>query len=101
METLAKSIPVIVVGNNSGLPYNFIPEIITRDIWWLCYSPQKVADVIQFYQKRSPEKIKEHEEIGKRIREEYFEPVTREGVRRFLGLPEGKYETYIYQKKNY
>jgi hypothetical protein len=56
----------------------------------LCYSPQEVADAIQFYQTRGPEKIKEHEEAGTRIREEYFEPVTREGVRRFLGLEKGK-----------
>ena len=101
METLAKGIPVIVVGNNSGLTHNPILETITGDIWDLCYSLEEIKRAIQFYQSRSSEKIKEHEEIGKRIREEYFEPVTREGVREFLGLPEGKYETYIYQKKNY
>jgi hypothetical protein len=86
METLAKSIPVIIIGNSHGLTQNPIPETITDDIWRLCYTPQEIADAIQFYQTRSPEKIKEHEEIGKRIREEYFEPVTREAVRRFLGL---------------
>jgi len=52
----------------------------------LCYSPQEITDAIQFYQNCGPEKIKEHEEIGKSIREEYFEPVTRERVRIFLGL---------------
>ena len=86
MESLAKGIPVIIIGNSHGLTYNPVPETITSDIWRLCYSPQEVADAIQFYQTRSPEKIKEHEEVGRRIREEYFEPVTGEGVRRFLGL---------------
>ena len=84
METLAKGIPVIIVGSRHGLTHNPIPETITSDIWWLCYTPQEIAEAIQFYQNRSPEKIKEHEEVGKRIREEYFEPVTREGVRQFL-----------------
>ncbi len=88
METLAKGIPVIVVGNNSGLTHNPIPETITSDIWRLCYSSQEIAEAIQFYQTRSSEKIKEHEELGTRIREEYFEPVTREGVREFLGIKE-------------
>jgi len=101
LEAMAKGVPVIVVGDRNGIIENPIPEAITSDMWRLCYSPEEVADAIQFYEKRSPEKIREHEEVGKRIREEYFEPVTREGVRRFLGLPEGKYETYIYQKKNY
>ena len=86
MEALAKGIPVIIIGNSHGLTYNPVPETITSDIWRLCYSPQEIADAIQFYQTRSPEKVKEHEEVGRRIREEYFEPVTREGVRRFLAL---------------
>ena len=86
METLAEGIPVIIIGNSNGLTHNPIPETITDDIWRLCYSPQEVTDAVKFYQTRSPEKIKEHEETGTRIREEYFEPVTRGGVRRFLGL---------------
>jgi len=86
METLAKGIPVIIVGSRHGLIHNPIPETITEDIWRLCYSPQEVASAIQVYQNRSSEKIREHEEAGKRIREEYFEPVTRQGVRKFLGI---------------
>jgi hypothetical protein len=86
METLAKGIPVIIVGNRYGLTHNPIPKTITEDIWRLCYSPEEIAKSIQFYKSCSSEKIKEHEEIGKRIREEYFEPVTREGVREFLEL---------------
>jgi hypothetical protein len=86
METLAKGIPVIVVGNNSGLTHNPIPETITSDIWRLCYTQQEILVAIQFYQNRGPEKIMEHEGIGKSIREEYFKPVTRERVREFLEL---------------
>lgn len=101
LEAMAKGVPVIVVGDRNGIIENPIPETITEDIWRLCYSPKEIKQAIEFYKSRSPEKIKEHEEIGKRIREEYFEPVTREGVREFLGLSEGKHETHIYQKKNY
>ena len=86
METLAKGIPVIIIGNSYGLTQNPIPETIADDIWSLCYSPEEIIRAIQFYQSRSREKIKEHEEAGRRIREEYFEPVTREGVRQFLGF---------------
>ena len=86
LETLAKGIPVIVVGNRHGLTYNPIPGTITEDIWRLCYSPKEIAKVIQCYKNRSQEKIKEHEEAGKKIREEYFEPVTRENVIKFLRM---------------
>ena len=84
METLAKGIPVIVIGNSHGLTHNPIPETIISDIWRLCYTHEEIVDAIQFYQSRSTEKIKEHEAVGRRIRGEYFEPVTRDGVRRFL-----------------
>jgi hypothetical protein len=86
METLAMGIPVIIVGSRHGLIHNPIPKSINEDIWSLCYSPEEVAKAIQFYQNRNPKKIKEHERLGKRIREEYFEPVTRESVRQFLGF---------------
>jgi hypothetical protein len=86
METMAKGIPVVVVGNNSGLTHNPIPETITSDIWRLCYRTQEIADAIQFYQNSDPGKIKDYKKIGKRIREDYFEPVTRKGVREFLKL---------------
>ena len=86
METLAKGIPVIIIGNSYGLTHNPIPKTITDDIWRLCYSSQEVVEAIQFYQSRTPEKVEEHEKAGRRIREEYFEPVTGGRVRRFLGL---------------
>lgn len=91
LETLAKGIPVIVVGNRYGLTHNPIPGTITEDIWRLCYSPKEIAKAIQCYKNRSQEKIKEHEEVGREIRAQYFEPVTRDGVKKFLniGLDEG------------
>ena len=93
METLAKGIPVIIIGSNHGLTQNPIPETITSDVWRLCYSAEEVKDALEFYRSRGPEKIKEHEEVCREIKEEYFEPVTEEGVRHFLGLQEGEYET--------
>ena len=86
METLAKGMPVIIVGNRHGLTHNAIPKTITEDIWRLCYTHEEIVDAIQFYKNRGQEKIEEHEQVGRKIREEYFEPVTGEGVRRFLGL---------------
>jgi hypothetical protein len=93
METLARGIPVIIVGSRNGLTHNLIPENITDDIWRLCYSSQEVVEAIQFYQDRTLEKIFEHEKIGKKIREDYFEPVTREGIREFLRIGCYEYST--------
>jgi hypothetical protein len=89
METLAKGIPVIIIGNSHGLTHNPIRETITDDIWRLCTTSEEIAKAIQFFRDRSFEKIKEHEAACTRVREGYFEPVTRRGVRNFLGLSEG------------
>ena len=84
VETLAKGIPVIVVGSQTGLTHNPIPETITEDIWKLCYSPEELSKAIEFYAYRDEEKVKSHKEIGKIIRENYFEPITRDSVYNFL-----------------
>ena len=84
IEALAKGIPVIVVGSQTGLTHNPIPEAITEDIWKLCYSPEELSKAIEFYAYRDEEKVKSHEVIGKIIRENYFEPVTRNSVYNFL-----------------
>ena len=87
LETLAKGIPVIVVGSECGLTHNPIPEKITEDIWRLCYTPKEISEAIQFYANLDENETKRHEYIGNKICADYFEPVTRESVRLFLNLP--------------
>jgi hypothetical protein len=86
LETLAKGIPVVIIGNDTGLTYNPVPSSIDSDIWRLCYGPQELAEAIRFYKNRTIEQVQRHEEQGRRIKENYFEPATREGIRRFLDL---------------
>lgn len=92
METLAKGIPVIIMGSQSGLTQNPIPNSISGDVWCLCYTTDEFLEAVEFYRQRTQEKIAKYAKIGEEIREEYFEPVTPESVRRFLGfssVPQG------------
>ena len=84
VETLAKGIPVIVVGGQTGLTQNPIPETITDDIWKLCYTPEEMVNAVEFYASRNEEKVKQHQETGGNIRENYFEPITRDSVYNLL-----------------
>ena len=86
LETAAKGIPVIINRSQSGLTQNPIPQSINEVIWRLCYTAEELLEAITYYANRDDETIRRHEEIGRRIRAEYFEPVTPEGVRRFLRL---------------
>lgn len=86
LETIARGIPVIIIGSQSGLTQNPIPESIKEDIWKLCYTTEELKEAIHFYADRDEKTIERHRLIGEKIREEYFEPVTREAVRKFLEL---------------
>ncbi|MGA1870830.1 MAG: hypothetical protein ACMUJM_20025 [bacterium] len=86
IETLAKGVPVIIVGNRQGMHYNSIPTSITADIWQFIYTHEDLLSALTFYKNRDVKKKQEHEHIGRKIREEYFEEVTLERVRKFLDI---------------
>jgi hypothetical protein len=86
LEAMAKGIPVIVVGNRFGLTHNPIPEAVQGDLFRLCFTRKELADAIKTFHSRSQEEVRKQERIGIKIREEFFEPVTVEGVRHFLEL---------------
>ena len=86
LESLGKGVPVFVVGNGFGLTQNPIPEEIDQDLWRLCDTAGELRTALWLFAERSESKKKRHESLSKKIRDIYFEPVTREGVRKFLRL---------------
>ncbi len=86
LETLAIGIPVIIIGSQSGLTQNPIPENVNKDIWMICYTPKELSDAISYFLNISNEERDNLGKIGEEIRAMYFEPVTRESVRKFLRL---------------
>lgn len=86
LETLAIGIPVIIIGSQSGLTQNPIPENVNKDIWMICYTPKELSDTISHFLNISNEERDNFKKIREEIRAMYFEPVTRESVRKFLRL---------------
>ena len=86
VETLAKGIPVIIVGNRSGLTDNPIPENVNKDFWSVCFSQDEIIRAVQSFQARAGEKGTDKEIYGTEVRKEFFEPVAYENVRDFLEL---------------
>ena len=86
LETLTKGIPVIVIGNSLGLTQLTIPKSINEDIWKLCYSVSDVIEAIKLYSKKDSETLNNFKKIGYEIRDNFFEPVTESGARKFLSL---------------
>ena len=90
LEALAKGIPVIIVGNPNGLTHNPIHKNITEDIWCLCKSSEELSDGIKFYKNRDHNTIENHLAISRKIRKDFFTPVTSSSVRKFLGFTHAK-----------
>ena len=87
MESIAKGVPVIVFGNNHGLTHNPIPSSINRNMWKICYSSEDFSKAFEFYyDNREDDHIKEFEKLGLTIRNDFFKPITSEGVKTFLRL---------------
>ena len=86
LESLTLGIPVVIIGNQSGLTQNPIPENVNKEIWRICYTPGELSDAISHFLNISNEERDNLKKIGEEIRAMYFEPVTRESVRKFLRL---------------
>jgi len=86
LETLVKGIPVIVIGNRLGLTQLTIPRSVSENIWKLCYSVSDVVEAIKLYSKKDSKTVNMYKKIGREIRDNFFEPVTELGVRKFLSL---------------
>jgi len=85
LETIARGIPVIVLANRLGLTQLPIPENLKQNIWKLCYTPEDIIKSIEYYAKI--DKSDDHfKKIGHEVRKNFFEPVTKKSVRKFLGI---------------
>jgi CDP-glycerol glycerophosphotransferase (TagB/SpsB family) len=86
LEAVVMGVPVIVVETMRGLSYNPIPESVPKELWRNCRSPAEILEAINAFRNRSAEKVRQHQELSASIKNAYFEPVTREGVYKFLEL---------------
>ncbi len=86
LETLARGIPVIVVGTQVNVLRNPIPKTVTPEFWRMCCSEEELGNAIQHYLSVGEGTRERYRELGGQIRAGYFEPVTEQGVRAFLKL---------------
>ena len=86
LEAVVMGVPAIIVETLSGLAYEPIPKSVPKDLWRRCRSPEEILDAINHFKNRNPEEVRTHKKLSEKIKKDYFEPVTKEGVYRFLEL---------------
>lgn len=84
VEALCYGLPVIIIVNRHGITQNPIPKSISPMMWEVCYSAEDILKTFnKFSKNRNKQMIKEY---CREIKQEYFEPVTPDGIRRFLNI---------------
>lgn len=83
LEALAKGVPVIIIGERTGISQNPIPATVAQDYWKIVYSSEQCVEVIQqFYAMVRNEIIPKT--YYENLKKNFFELVSRQSVLRFL-----------------
>ncbi len=84
LESLAKGVPVIVIGSASGVTQNPIPPDLAPEMWHLVHDSVELSALIQTFRTSSSANKEMLRATGRKIRASYFNPVTVESVQNFV-----------------
>ncbi|MEW5691880.1 MAG: hypothetical protein AB1765_01135 [Candidatus Hydrogenedentota bacterium] len=83
LEALTFGIPVILIAKLLSLTFN--PLVYVReDIWRVCYTPEEINKTLDYYLRIDEAVKRSFIQIGKNIRQDYFEPINDEGLKEFV-----------------
>ena len=86
LEAFVYGIPVIMVQNNYNLTYDPIPEDISKDLFRKCNSINQIEEAIICFNEYTSNQIEKNLKDGIEIRKNYFEPINKKGIYKFLNL---------------
>ena len=84
LEAMACGIPVIMMENEEGLTYDPIPKRVSEKLYRKVRTQNHLIKALKYFIKLTPENLKQQQIDCEVVREDYFEPLTKEGVNRFL-----------------
>ena len=84
LEAMACGIPVIMMENEEGLTYDPIPNRVSEKLYRKVRTQDHLIQALKYFIKLTPENMKQQQVDCEKVREDYFEPMTQEGVNRFL-----------------
>ena len=86
LEAFACGKVVIIVENPTGLTYDPVPKNIPDCLFERCRDNESLIRAVNKFLGFDEEDLKRNRNKGKEIRQEYFEEVSTEGIKRFLDL---------------
>jgi hypothetical protein len=86
IESLVLGVPVIIMANNHNISANPIPPDIKKELWCECFCADEFIAALLRYRQYDEAAVLRNRQLGKNIRANYFEPITKTGVKNFLRL---------------
>jgi hypothetical protein len=87
MESLAYGVPVIVIGSPKHVTKNIIPETVPKGIWDLCFNAEELREALdRLCFDLDNGDYENLIRLARKIRSDFFTPVSRKRVCDFLGL---------------
>ena len=87
LEALTKKRFVIILAPKSGVLQNPIPSCVSKKIWKIAFDNQELINYIIYF--KNLENLKYNKDF-EYVKENFFEPVTKEGVLKFLNFEKRK-----------
>jgi CDP-glycerol glycerophosphotransferase (TagB/SpsB family) len=84
LEAMACGISVIMMENENGLTYDSIPRRVSEKLYRKVRTQDHLIQALKYFINLTPDNLKQQQEDCEKVREDYFEPITQEGVNRFL-----------------
>lgn len=86
LEAIACGVPIIVIENSEGLTYSPVPDSMPEQVYKAVDSVEDLIFAINSYVNADDNMKNEQIEIAKRVRKDYFEPLTQEGINCLLDI---------------
>jgi hypothetical protein len=86
LESMACGIPVVMIQNEEGLTYDSIPDSVSETMYRKVRSKNELINAIKFFVKASLDNPTQFIIEGQKVRENYFEPVSKEGICRLMNF---------------
>lgn len=86
VEALAFGVPVIIMQDECGLYINPVPKNISKSLYKFAKTSLELIEAINFYVNLSNEDILIQKMQGNLIVDDYFQPITMEGIERLMNV---------------
>ena len=86
LESIAIGIPLLVVENNRRLNYVTIPNDVSKNLYKFCKNKQDIINSINYFDNLNDSDKKLNSLESDKIKINYFHPVTKNNVNKFLNI---------------